>query len=395
MARQTKGEIIETVTADGQTNRSLRFMAYRKRRYVALGSVSQADAERELRHVLADVERGVWKPRAVVEPREERVIPTFHQFSEDWWVRHERQWAPSTQLDYRWRLERHLLPFFEDYKLDAITFDTVERYVAAKLGAEKPLSPRSINMSLTLLGAILENATERELIGRNPARGRGRKVRERAPYRSYLETAEQMRALLDAAGELDAEAHVDRRHIERRAMLAVLCLAGLRIGELCALRWRDVDLATGWLRVGESKTDAGRRRVKIRPALRKELAAVRARQSQAVSDAFVFATTKGASHSTTNIRKRVLAAAVERANETLAEAGKPPLPARLTPHSLRRTFCSLLYALGEDPGVVMDEMGHTDPALALRVYRQAMRRGEEEKAALRALVEGQASPAAA
>jgi hypothetical protein len=36
----------------------------------------------------------------------------------------------------------------------------------------------------------------------------------------------------------------------------------------------------------------------------------------------------------------------------------------------------------------MDEMGHTDPALALRVYRQSMRRGEDEKAALRALVEG-------
>jgi hypothetical protein len=36
----------------------------------------------------------------------------------------------------------------------------------------------------------------------------------------------------------------------------------------------------------------------------------------------------------------------------------------------------------------MDEMGHTDPGLALRVYRQSMRRGEEEKAALRALIEG-------
>jgi hypothetical protein len=36
----------------------------------------------------------------------------------------------------------------------------------------------------------------------------------------------------------------------------------------------------------------------------------------------------------------------------------------------------------------MDEMGHTDPALALRVYRQAMRRGEGEKAQLRALAEG-------
>ena len=41
---------------------------------------------------------------------------------------------------------------------------------------------------------------------------------------------------------------------------------------------------------------------------------------------------------------------------------------------------------------VMDEMGHTDPGLALRVYRQAMRRGEEEKAQLRALVEGSDSP---
>jgi integrase len=69
-----------------------------------------------------------------------------------------------------------------------------------------------------------------------------------------------------------------------------------------------------------------------------------------------------------------------------------PRRARSSPRSppLRRTFCSLLYGLGEDPGVVMDEMGHTDPALALRVYRQAMRRGEDEKAQLRALVEGAA-----
>jgi hypothetical protein len=37
----------------------------------------------------------------------------------------------------------------------------------------------------------------------------------------------------------------------------------------------------------------------------------------------------------------------------------------------------------------MQEMGHTGPALALRVYAQAMLRGENEQAQLRALVEGQ------
>lgn len=65
-----------------------------------------------------------------------------------------------------------------------------------------------------------------------------------------------------------------------------------------------------------------------------------------------------------------------------------PLPEGITPHSLRRTFASVLYAVGEDPGVIMDEMGHTDPALALRIYRQSMRRDEDEKAKLKALIEG-------
>jgi integrase len=65
-----------------------------------------------------------------------------------------------------------------------------------------------------------------------------------------------------------------------------------------------------------------------------------------------------------------------------------PLP-KLTPHKLRHTFCSLLYALGEDPGVVMDELGHTDESLALRIYRHPMRRDEAAKARLRALVKGE------
>jgi integrase len=401
MARKATGKVIEHEGTDGRTYRALRFTAYGRRRYVSLGAVSAGEAERTLRHTMADVERGTWQPPIAVEPPPEPdPIPTFHQFAEEWWLRNERRLAQKTREDYRWRLESHLLPYFKDHPLDAITFDLVERYIAGKLAEDKPLSPRSINMTVTLLAAILEGAVERELIARNPARGRGRRVRERAPRRSYLETATQIKALLDAAGELDQQAHPACQHIERRAMLATLTFAGLRIGELCALRWRDVDLAGGWLHTG-SKTDAGWRRVKIRGALRDELLAVRGRQQDAPQDAYVFPTAKGARMSDDNFRARVLGrpaaviggkerngtGAVGRANTRLEAAGLPPLP-KLTPHSLRRTFCSVLYALGEDPGTVMDEMGHTDPALALRVYRQAMRRGEDEKAQLRALVEG-------
>jgi len=388
MARPATGQIVERADATGAIRRSLRFRAGGQRHTVPLGVVSRADAERELACVMADVARGLWKPPAIVEAPVEVEVPTFHEFAEDWWVRNQAQLAENTRADYRWRLECHLLPEFGERRIDRIDFNAVESYIAGMLAGDRPLSARSINMTVTLLGAILERAVKRRLIDHNPAKDKDLRVKEREPVRSYLSAAGQIAALLDAAGELDRGAASNRRHIKRRAMLAVLVFAGLRINELCALRWRDVDLAAGWLHTG-SKTDAGRDRVvKIRGALRDELLTLRAGRGSIDQDAYVFATGRGGRMSDDNFRSRVLRAAVGRANENLERADLPPLPDKLTPHSLRRTFCSLLYALGEDPGTVMDEMGHTDPALALRVYRQSMRRGEDEKAQMRALVEG-------
>ena len=265
MARPTTGSVIEHKGKDGRTYRALRFVAYGKRRHISLGPVSAEDAERELAHVIADVQRGRWQPPNVIEPPPEPdPVPTFHAFAEEWWTLTRDQLAQSTQADYSWRLQVHLIPYFGAMALDRISYDTVERYLAAKLAEDDPLSARSINMTVTLLGAILERAVERELIPRNPAQGKGRRVRQRTPQRSYLDAAAHIVALLDAAGELDRQALPERKHVERRAMIATLTFAGLRIGELCALRWRDVDLAQGWLTVGEAKTDAGRRKVKIR-----------------------------------------------------------------------------------------------------------------------------------
>jgi integrase len=127
--------------------------------------------------------------------------------------------------------------------------------------------------------------------------------------------------------------------------------------------------------------------VKIRGALRDGLAAVGVRR-EIDDDGYVFPTRTRQRLGPDNFRNRALTAAVKRADENLEAAGLAPLKEGLTPHSMRRTFCSVLYTLGEDPGVVMDEMGHTDPELVLRVYRKVMRRGEDEKAQLRALVEG-------
>jgi integrase len=381
---------VEHEGKDGRTYRALRFRAYGERQYVALGPVSREHADRELRGVLADVERGIWQPdHPVPAPVPVVAEPTFHEFAEQWWVERERELRPKTQRDYRWRLEWHLLPFFGGHRLRQISIAEVDRYKAAKLAADEPLSARSINMTLTLLAAILDAAEERELIDRNPAKGRRRRVREVKPRRSYLDTAAQITALLDAAGELDAEARRDRRSVSRRALLAVLVFAGLRIGEALELRWRDVDLASGRLRIGEAKSEAGLRDVKLRPVLRDVLNELKSSVPDAHPTAFVFPTSRGRALSQSNVRGRMLAKAITRANERLAEDDCAPLPERLTPHSLRRTFASILYALGEAPPVVMRQMGHTDPALALRIYAQAMDREDGENERLRALVDGE------
>jgi integrase len=316
--------------------------------------------------------------------------PTFHEFASQWFAAKRGELRPATIADYQWRLSNHLLPFFHRHHLSQIDVREVDRYRQAKVRSAE-LSADSINKTLTLLAAVLEQAVEYGMIERNPAVGKRRRLTTPKPARTYLDTAGQITALLDAAGDLDAKArrgHPGHRHIRRRAMLATLTFAGLRLGEMLALRWRDVDLTAGRLRVVDAKTDAGVRYVHLLPVLRGELVAMRPDRIVR-PEMIVFPTSTGKQIGASNLRRRVLAPAMALADQRLAQIGQPPLPTGLTPHSLRRTFASLLYAIGSTPPVVMAEMGHTDPKLALAIYAQAMSREEHEIDKLRTLVNGQ------
>jgi integrase len=314
MARKATGTVVEP--KDGRAW-AIRFRAYGKRRYLTLGPAedgwTRERAEAELRHVLADVERGIWRPHepeAVEAPRE---VPTFHEFAGEWYEGAAPGLRERTRIDYRWRLSSHLLPYFAEHRLDSITVEEVDRYRRAKerereaLRAARakqealpptererlarPLSDGTINKTIRLLAAILEQAVEYGYLARNPARGRKRLLRESKPSRSYLQP-EQVAALLAAAGELDAEARSGDTG-RRRLLLATLTLAGLRISEALDLRWRDANLGARRLRVAAAKTDAGVRTVDLTPTLAELLSEYRARTRHAESGDWVFPTAAG------------------------------------------------------------------------------------------------------
>jgi integrase len=124
------------------------------------------------------------------------------------------------------------------------------------------------------------------------------------------------------------------------------------------------------------------------PLLREILTEHKAASDRTGPDDPVFVTSAGRPRSRTNMRKDVVEAAVAQANRLVAERGLQPLPLGVTPHKLRHTFASILVAIGRDPTYVMQQLGHTDPAFTLRVYAHPMRRSEDERERLKALVQG-------
>jgi integrase len=401
MARKATGQVVERKRKRGRVF-ALRFRAGGQRQYLTLpDGTTRDEAERELRHVLADVERGTWRPP---EPMPELELPvsepTFHEFASEWWEGKRHELHGRTGEDYWNTLTRHLLPFFAKHRLSAITVEEVDRYRRAKVRERellavkprhvevtdkrgrrvrvrvRPLSNAIINKTLTRLAQILEEAVEYGYIDRNPAKGKKRRLRVSEPRRASIGAA-QVAALLQASP--------NRTH---RAILATAIMAGgLRVSELTGLRRSDLNLAHSTLTVRGTKTAAAARTVELPPDLRDELAAYVAGHQQAPDD-WLFPGRGGQRRDRNAVRRRVLYPAIERANELLASRELPAISADVTFHSLRRTYASLAAEAGADPAWTAAQIGHARSRFTLDVYTDVRNRRHSPVERIGALVRG-------
>ncbi len=164
-----------------------------------------------------------------------------------------------------------------------------------------------------------------------------------------------------------------------RPLWATAFYGGLRRGELLALRWEDVDLAAGTIRVERSwdaksrvvvkpKSRSGTRRVPIPAVLRDYLVEHRMRQGRA--DGLVFSTNGETPLTPSNVTRRA-ATAWKRAG--LRAIGL---------HEARHTYASLMIAAEVNAKALSTYMGHASVTITYDRYGHLMPGAEDEAAAL-------------
>ena len=308
-------------------------------------------AEEWLRSTLDQARRGTL-------PGMVRTGATFADAATEYlrYVEHDRGRKPSTVRGYRSAIDAHLLPVFGAMPVEAVSTELIERWMAGFEG-----SPRSRNKLLIQLHGILGRARRVYGLPSNAAADV-----EKVPLRQSGDidvfSPEEVWALVRAAdSQQDA------------AIFLTAAFTGLRMGELLALRWRDVDFTARTIRVrasyylGQVTTPkSGKvRAVPMAPDVASALAQLGQREHWVEDDDLVFAGVAGGYLDGSALRRRYKAA--------LAAAGLRPLRF----HDLRHTFGTRMIAKA-DIRRVQEWMGHADVQTTMRYLHYAPRDEDAE-----------------
>jgi len=318
--------------------------------------------------------RGQHKPGA----RSTQVSETVEHFLTRWLetdvAKTKRE---STFRDYEQVCRAHLIPVIGKVRLSELTPEHVDMVVnhAAAAG----LAPGTVRLVRTIFGAALNRAIRWRVPGvenvvrmTDPPKMRRREMK-------YLDR-EQARLFTEA---------VKGNRLEAFYLLALYC--GLRLGELQALRWQDVDLEKGQLRIvnsyryarlglQEPKTDTSNRPITLPERVTAALRTHRLQQIVEQADTgeagipwlnewgLVFTGEHGSPTARTTIHDGF--------KRLLREAGLPMIRF----HDLRHTCATLRLAAGVAIKVVQEELGHARISTTMDLYAHVLPSSRQEAA---------------
>ncbi len=338
------------VAKDGTRTYRASVWSNRDRKLIRRSFPDQASARTWRSDANGAVRRGVLRPSGPV---------TVDKAAADWLAgasegtirtRDGRAYKAASIRNYERTLRLHVLPVLGSRKLADVrkvdVQDLVDRLVAQRLASV------TVQCAILPLRAIYRRALDRGDLAVNPTSNVNVPKVRRARDRIYVPSVDQARALLAPL------------ELRDRALYGTAFLAGLRLGELQALKWQHVDLATGvihveagWDRVDreeiEPKTEDGRRRVPVAGELRDLLLEHR---MSSTGTGYVFGRTPSDPFAPSSVYKR--------AHKAWTGAGVDPIK----PHDLRHTCASVMIAAGINAKALSTYMGHSSITITFDLY---------------------------
>lgn len=253
-------------------------------------------------------------------------------------------YKPSTQIDVSSQLRAHILPYFADREVQSITGETLQEFVSHL----SPLSPRRIRAIIATLRSVWKHAHAWGYVTTNPFEALMLPRIEPSARRTF--TLQEVQQIIAAAPE------------EHKLLYRLAAETGLRIGELLALKWEDVNEKQITVRrslsrgnIGSPKSHAGYRTLTISTSLAEDLRGG-IRIGRREGQDFLFPSRIGTPLRASNFCARCFR----------------PLLGRLgiegSFHSFRHANATIMDGLGTPLKVRQQRLGHSRAAVTMDTY---------------------------
>ncbi|MGI8546484.1 MAG: tyrosine-type recombinase/integrase [Gemmatimonadaceae bacterium] len=336
-----------------------------KRRQRSKVVKTKKEADRLLAEWLVEIERGIAVDGAKM------TVGEYLKYWLETYVKHNTR--ATTYRGYEVCVRVHLKPVLGSIPLQKLTAAHLQAYYQKAIqqapanGRKGTLSPRTVRLTHSVIREALQHALEWNMVARNVADAT-KPPRAVRPKVEVWNAEEAQRFL--AVAENDGYSPI----------WLVALTTGMRQGELCALRWEDIDFKRGVLHIRhtlmtvkgeqalrEPKTRSGRRTITLSPVCLAALADHRDRQRFQRTNAdewhdrdAVFSASNGEWTDHGNLT-RSYNALVRRADVK-----------RIPFHGLRHTHATLLLKEGVNVKVVSERLGHANISITLDTYAHVL-----------------------
>ena len=274
--------------------------------------------------------------------------PTVKKYGKQWLYSPLREQVESTLMKYQEAFKQHIEPYFGSKRLDEIKRRHVKEFIG--ILKSKGLSESRAKVIKAVLSGIFENAIEDEIVSVNPCQGTTKYCGKDAETSINPLTATEVQKMLENASGLK---------IELSTVYLVAVRTGLRLGELLALEWSDIDWNKRYIEVSKTydyrlkKTRAPKnkksRTVDLTPATMEALRNLRNQRKVVSISGLIFVNGKG---------KRLMYNYIPKKLKEVS-----PRPIRF--HDLRHTYATLRIAKGDNILDVSKQLGHSKISMTL------------------------------